>query len=475
MRTFVRGRIQSRGRMAHGLSPSLKTPAEPCRRADSILRLQRAVGNQAVMRMLRTDAEARPVGTVQTKLAISSPGDEYEQEADRVADAIVRTSDARTKSETTFANQTRPTNIQRQPSSEDETEEIEVHAKHSEGGGARAEAASESSIQNRIDGLGGSGREMPHSVKSYFEPRFGQDFGGVRLHTDANAARLAKSINARAFTVGRDIVFGAGEYAPQTLEGKRLLAHELTHVLQQRGGRSVIRRKISFEKEAYIPVNPIDTVIHNKPVGLTTPTFNGKQLPADPKSAATKQAAQQLYNQAGQIIFEALTPKSVTYNPGTKECSFADFDIKVSANVIVTTQPSNKQWTMSVAGGEIPNCKNTGNVPVVMKGVPDSDAVAKWVAANEQEHVDDLKALHAKHFEAYYKWLLGLKGTGADSGKCQESLMNSLGSRDANTARDFIKEWSDAIDNRHKGGKHKLHNKINLKNNCSTVEIESTT
>lgn len=426
------------------------------------------------MRMLRTDAEAHEVGAARTKLAISKPGDEYEQDADRIAEAIVRTPDAQTKSESTSTNQTRTASVQRQPSSlsEDETEEIEVHAKPSDNGGARA---GDSSVQDGIDGLSGSGREMPHSVKSYFEPRFGQDFGGVRLHTDSNAARLAQSLKARAFTVGRDIVFGEGEYAPQTLEGKKLLAHELTHVLQQRGGRSAIRRKISFEKETLKPVNPIDTVIHNRPVGLTTPTFNGTQLPADPRSAATPQQAKQLYNQAGQIILDALTPKGTKYNPGTKDCSFADFDIKVSANVIVTTQPSNKQWAMSVPGGEIQNCKNTGNVPVVMKGVPDSDTIAKWVASNEQEHVDDLKALHAKHFESYFKWLLTLKGTGDDSGKCQESLMKSLGSKDATTAQDFIKDWSDAIDKRHQGGKHKLHNKINLKNNCSNVEIESTT
>lgn len=424
--------------------------------------MQRTFGNRAVLRML------------QTKLSVSKPGDEFEQEADRVAEAVVRMPGARSKSELTSASQTRPASIQRQPSSsheEEAAEEIEVHAKPADNGGPRA---GDSAVQHRIEDLSGSGREMPRSLKSYFEPRFGQDFGSVRLHTDGDSARLAESLNARAFTVGSDIVFGEGQYAPQTLEGKKLLAHELTHVLQQRGGKSVIRRKISFEKETYKPVNPIDTVLHGRPVGLTTPTFNGTQLPADPKSASTPQQAKQLYNQAGQIILDALTPKATKYNAAAKECTFADFDVKVSANVIVTTQPSNKQWDMSVAGGEIKNCKNTGNVPVVMKGIPDSDTIAKWIESNEQEHVDDLKALHAKYFEAHFKWLFTLKATGGDSGKCQESLMSSLGTRDAVAARDFIKDWSDAIDNRHKGGKHILHNKINVKNNCASVEIEST-
>ena len=426
------------------------------------MRLQRAFGNRALMRM------------VQAKLAVSKPGDEYEQEADRVAEAVVGAPDARPKPGLTPEIQTRPANVQRQTSStpEDESEEVEVHAKPADGGGgARAEAPS---VENGIDDLKGSGREMPHSVKSYFEPRFGHDFGGVRLHTDADAARLARSLNARAFTVGRDIVFGEGEYAPQTLEGKKLLAHELTHVLQQRGGRSVINRKISFEEPKPRGVNPIDTVIHGRPVGLTTPTFNGTQLPADPRSAADKKEAERLFNQAGQIILNALTPPSISYNQQTKECSFPDFDVKVSANVIVPTQPVNKQWTLSVPGKEIQNCKSTGQVPVVMKGKPDSDAIAKWIAANEQEHVDDLKALHKKHFESYFNWLLALRAPADASKNCQASLYNAIGKKDAETAMAFLKEWSAAIDKRHQGGGHILHNKINLKNNCTSVEIEST-
>jgi len=85
----------------------------------------------------------------------------------------------------------------------------------------------------------GAGHPLDGATRAFYETRFGQGFGHVRLHTDWRAAASAQSINARAYTVGRDIVFGAGEYAPQTAGGRRLLAHELTHVLQQTGaGRS---------------------------------------------------------------------------------------------------------------------------------------------------------------------------------------------------------------------------------------------
>ncbi|WP_152043377.1 eCIS core domain-containing protein [Salinigranum salinum] len=80
------------------------------------------------------------------------------------------------------------------------------------------------------------GRPLPTSVRAFFEPRFGTTFDDVRIHTDSRAAAAARAVQARAFTVGRDVVFGAGAYAPETTRGRRLLAHELTHVVQQSGG-----------------------------------------------------------------------------------------------------------------------------------------------------------------------------------------------------------------------------------------------
>jgi hypothetical protein len=79
------------------------------------------------------------------------------------------------------------------------------------------------------------GQSLDHSTRAFFEPRFGYDFSRVRVHTDARAAESARSVSALAYAVGRDVVFGAGQYAPNTLAGRRLLAHELTHIVQQDG------------------------------------------------------------------------------------------------------------------------------------------------------------------------------------------------------------------------------------------------
>ena len=93
----------------------------------------------------------------------------------------------------------------------------------------------------------GGGKPIPEGVRSFFEGQFGQDFGDVRVHTGPRADRAATALNARAFTVGGDIAFRSGEYRPGTREGDHLLAHELTHVVQQRGTggqRPAIRRTV---------------------------------------------------------------------------------------------------------------------------------------------------------------------------------------------------------------------------------------
>lgn len=86
----------------------------------------------------------------------------------------------------------------------------------------------------RVDAVGG-GRPLTREQRTYFEPRFGADFGQVRLHTDGSADSAARAVGALAYTRGYDIVFRKGEYRPESSAGRRLLAHELTHVVQQRG------------------------------------------------------------------------------------------------------------------------------------------------------------------------------------------------------------------------------------------------
>lgn len=115
------------------------------------------------------------------------------------------------------------------------------------GGGAKAPdavATVPARVEHELQRLDGGGRPLADAERSFFEPRFGRDLGAVRLHSGPRAARLARALDARAFTLGRSIVFGAGELQPGSASGRHLLAHELTHVVQQgaAGGEATLRR-----------------------------------------------------------------------------------------------------------------------------------------------------------------------------------------------------------------------------------------
>lgn len=97
-------------------------------------------------------------------------------------------------------------------------------------------------LESRINSIRGGGQPLRESDRSFMERRFGIDFSGIRVHTDSNAVQMSRELNAQAFTVGRDIYFGAGKYSPSTSSGKRLLAHELTHVVQQSLNRFPVKQ-----------------------------------------------------------------------------------------------------------------------------------------------------------------------------------------------------------------------------------------
>ena len=183
---------------------------------------------------------------VQSKLSIGTPGDRFEREADQIAEQVMQMGDpisCRTskKKESPIPEQIESANERqqhirrqmRQPYSLEEGSEEEekqtVQTRASPGHTPTLTPGSES----RIQGLRGGGQPLPEPVRASMESRFAHDFGKVRIHNYSAAAELAASINARAFTLGPDLVFGPNQYAPETQTGFRLLAHELTHSIQQ--------------------------------------------------------------------------------------------------------------------------------------------------------------------------------------------------------------------------------------------------
>ncbi len=215
--------------------------------ADRVMFLQRTIGNQAVENMIRS-------GTLQAKLRIGPTGDKYEQEADRVAEAVVRMPEPKAVSSgTAYIQKACSTceeqEVKRQPIKEEEEEKLQRKTKEEEEEEklrkkpnyeneelqAKAGGSFEIShnIESQIQSLKGGGQPLSENSRAFYEPRFGHDFSHVRVHTDTQAAKLAESVNAQAFTVGKDVVFSAGQYEPERPDGRKLLAHELTHVVQQ--------------------------------------------------------------------------------------------------------------------------------------------------------------------------------------------------------------------------------------------------
>ena len=181
---------------------------------------------------------------LQPKLAVSRPNDPAEREAERVADEVLHRDPVRESDGTDADTDAGPSGPRIRRSADRATSTSTA----SGAGGSTASSASgstvsgaggstvSSDVERGIESLHGGGRHLPESTRSFFEERFGRDFSDVRVHTGGRADRLARSVDARAFTTGRDVVFRNGEYSPDSRAGRRLLAHELTHVLQQGGG-----------------------------------------------------------------------------------------------------------------------------------------------------------------------------------------------------------------------------------------------
>ncbi len=202
---------------------------------DPLEQLQQTVGNHAIGRM------------IQTKLQVDQPGDKYEQEADHMADTIMRMPEPLVQRQ---PQEEEEKMLRRQPGEEkdelmrrqpmeEEDEELQRMPINEEDEELQTKATGSNvpqvspHVQSQINSLRNGGRPLPDTARAFFEPRFGVDFGGIRIHDNEQASQLSQALGARAFTVGQEIMFGRGQYAPSSSDGRKLLAHEITHTIQQ--------------------------------------------------------------------------------------------------------------------------------------------------------------------------------------------------------------------------------------------------
>jgi Domain of unknown function (DUF4157) len=181
---------------------------------------------------------AAPI-SIQPKLQIGAADDPLEREADEVGGRVMRMPDSSAAVSSVVPR------VQRQCSCGGSCDKCQSHEEHGRvqlkqaGSGGPGSTAAPPIVH---EVLRGGGQPLDGATRAFMEPRFGRDFSGVRVHAGTDADRAAKAVHARAYTVGQHIVFGSGEFAPTLGRGRQLLAHELTHVVQQNGEGKLVQR-----------------------------------------------------------------------------------------------------------------------------------------------------------------------------------------------------------------------------------------
>lgn len=242
----------------------------------------------------------------QPKLTVNQPGDVYEQEADAMADKVMDMQN--TDAGGGFFNPS-PPGVQRKCQ---HCEEEEKNAQRKEDGSSTPKVTSNN--ESYINSLNGNGKPLSQNERSFFEPRMGYDLSNVRVHTGAGAEQSSKDINALAYTHGNNIVFGANQYQPGTDNGKRLMAHELTHTLQQQGGAGLKRIQRAPGDPSPAPPRPVNSesnhsvseTISNAPAGSeswnSSFTWDSRfQVVYDP-GAKTATVVSRLYSTADAAV-----------------------------------------------------------------------------------------------------------------------------------------------------------------------------
>ncbi len=317
-------------------------------------------------------------------------------------------------------------------------------------------------VSGQVQRLDGKGQPLPDSLRAFFEPRFGYDFNPVRVHVGHGPAELARTLSARAFTFGRNVVFGSGQYAPNTEQGKRLIAHELTHVVQQRGGpysgpansgmtpvvlklrEKTVQRSYTLERTTvHHDIDPFDPE--------TWPSTGGEDTRA-PISVLGE--TKLLVNDREENAIGRLFPfpqfeesDSHWYAPLSYFLWICHInrdigDIRVHSDVrLINPGP----WTRRIPKSNIATlfrdahlgdetvvsslpdtCSGSGDTEVVIRGNPDDMAARNFALRAEMQHVRDDQCLFNRYFRGYETAVQALPNSFLSWEGCQNFIIGQL-------------------------------------------------
>ena len=354
------GSVQSRRDSAAASSRAAPAVTQEVKGAPDPLReVQQFLGNQGILKRL------------QAKLTVNQPGDMYEQEADLVADAVM----ARPAGLAAVAVRTMPAvgAVQRSCASCEggatkcaSCEEEEKRVMRKESGVEKVPVAG--AAVTRV--LNSPGLPLDRNTRSLMEDRFGHAFGNVRVHTGMEAAQSAREISAKAYTVGHDVVFNDGQYKPWNPEGQRLLAHELTHVIQQgEGGGSSGLQPGNHGQAASSPVwgNP-------QPRRIAVKAASGKRIARDEdKTPWWKKKLNPLYQAALEKLPKEAAEKLEQANAVAKEfVQSTGLSDQAINQAVVVAEPVLKplEDKFGVKDPVAPPPKKEDKTPVVWLGQP---------------------------------------------------------------------------------------------------------
>ena len=186
--------------------------------------------------------KAKAPAKIQPKLTVGTPGDMFEREADRIAEQVMRMPEPQQQHACACGG-----GCPKCENADQSPGQTHLQTKPTQTNNSAGAAAPP--IVDEVLSL--PGYPLDASIRDFMEPRFGVDFSRVQLHTDSLAAKSAKAVNARAFTVGNDIIFGAAQYVPNSKATLSLLAHELTHVVQQSQlGSTSYGKRLSIQRQS---------------------------------------------------------------------------------------------------------------------------------------------------------------------------------------------------------------------------------
>ena len=330
------------------------------------------------------------------------------------------------------------------------------------------------SASNYIGSLNGKGNPLPANANHFFSSKMGYDFSHVKVHIDQEAAESARDVNAKAYTVGNHVVFNNGQYNTESSDGKKLMAHELVHVMQQDQISNSIKRKVEFKSSSAISdvdlasnyAEGVKSGTHSSHSGITKPFMNGIDLIT---------TAGNHFNIPGDGDL------STTKSTSTTGDSYITTVAKEPVNTFTYKMhipKVKKVWSTSVDANSIKSQLKKecpGQISVHIEGDPDSKTLVGKIKTHEEKHVSDWKSLVTTILEPLDKSIKGISMHGSTEKASRSNLLKHAETLRNIGYKKFIQAYHDKAVEFHSSasGANVMFSAYNQDSDCMWVRVKA--